>query len=346
MRSSNKAQFRNLVGISILSVILLVSCAQPIPRLEPDDLYWPSPPETPRIKYERSIYSEDDLGRRYSFTEKIFGKPYFDTMVRPYGVHAGHGKLLVTDIVLRRVQVYSVAEKRLLNVMDDRERRFRMPAAAVNDAAGRVYIADSGGTGVVVYANTGAYETTWNINGGKPVGLSLNEAAGRIYVADRKGHRIVVFDLRGKRLFDFGTRGAGDGMFNIPLDIAIDAGGRVYVLDSGNFRVQIFSADGAFISKFGEVGDQPGMFANPKGIAVDSDGHIYVTDAAFSNIQIFNAGGELLLFLGMMGPNPGYFHLPGGISIDEGDRIYVADQLNSRIQAFQYLKEKSRHAEP
>jgi DNA-binding beta-propeller fold protein YncE len=324
-------------GVPLLTVLLalsLAACSQPAPRWEPDNLVWP--PDRPRIKYVQSIYSEDDIGRQYSFREKLFGKDYFDGMVRPYGVNARRNKVVVTDIVMRKVLVFDRTAKRLGAVGS--EGGYTLPAAAVTDAAGTLYVADSGGGKVAVYDPSGAFRTSFSLGGGRPVGLAVDDARGRLYVVDRVQHRVVAFDLGGGRLFEFGGRGTDDGKLNFPLAIALDREGRIHILDSGNFRVQIFSPDGAFLSAFGMAGDQPGMFANPKGIAVDSDGHIYVTDAAFSNFQIFDRDGNILLFIGELGSFAGYFHLPGGISIDENDRIYVADQMNSRVQVFQYLR--------
>lgn len=333
--SAMPIQIRGLFA-ACAAAVLISACAQPPPRLEPDNLVWPLPPAQPRIKYVRSIYTEDDIGREYTFLEKLFGKDYFDGLVRPYGVNAGGGRIYVSDLMLRRVLVFDLAAKRLSNV--GQEGGFQVPAAAVPDASGNIYVADSGGGKIAVYDSRGVYRTAYALDGGKPVGLAVNNALGRLYVVDRAGHRVVVLGLDGSRLFQIGGRGAGEGTFNIPLDIAIDRQGTVHVLDSGNFRVQSFTADGAFLSAFGTVGDVPGMFANPKGIAVDSDGHLYVTDAAFSNIQIFDRQGNILLHIGEAGILPGFLQLPGGISIDEEDRIYVADQLNARIQVFQYLK--------
>ena len=328
----------------LASAVLFSACSQPPPRFEPDNLFWPLPPNPPRIHYVKSIFTEDDIGRVYSFREKLFGKNYFDGMARPYGVSVKGERLLVSDIMLRRVLVFDLHEKRLLNL--GQEGGVAIPAAAVSDSSGRTYVADSGGEKVVVYSDQGAYRTAFTLEGGRPVGLAVHDRLERLYVVDRAQHRIIVLGLDGTQLFTFGGRGGDDGKFNLPLDIAIDREGRVYVLDSGNFRVQMFTADGVFQSKFGTVGDRPGTFANPKGIAVDSDGHIYVTDAAFSNFQIFDREGRILLSVGEMGPWPGYLHLPGGIAIDENDRIYVADQLNARVQVFQYLRSTETASAP
>ena len=323
---------------SILIMLFITACGPTQKRIEPDNLYWPLPPDAPKIKYLQSIYSEDDIGRVYSFSEWLFGKTYIDNLARPYGVTAHHGKLYVSDLVYRRVLVFDLIAKRI-TVLGD-EGGINTPANAVPDVAGRVYVADAGGSKIAVYDSHGAYTTAFMIKNSIPVSIAINESLGRLYVVDRNNHRVVALGLDGKELFEFGGRGGDEGKFNIPLDITIDAKGRVYVLDSGNFRVQMFDQDGAFIAKFGSVGDRAGTFANPKGIAVDSEGHIYVTDAAFSNFQIFDQKGNTLLFVGKMGPGPGQLHLPAGIAIDEHDRIYVADQLNGRIQVFQYLKTK------
>jgi hypothetical protein len=100
------------------------------------------PPEQPRIKYLQSIYAEDDIGRVYSFFEKLFGKEYDDRLVRPYGVYARGNLLFVTDLMKRAVLVFDMTAKRLSVVGGDGS--IMSPAAAVRDAAGNVYVADSG----------------------------------------------------------------------------------------------------------------------------------------------------------------------------------------------------------
>lgn len=318
-----------------LLLLLITACSPAVQRVEPDNLVWPLPPNVPRIKYIQSIYSEDDIGRVYTFKEKLFGKDYLDSIARPYGISVSGNKIYMTDLTMKGVFVFDLAAKRI--TMLGTEGALQVPASAVADRAGLVYVADVGGSKVAVYDARGTYRTAYLLEDSRPVALAVNDSLGRLYVVDRAGNRILVLGLDGERLLDFGGRGEADGEFNMPIAITLDRKGNVYVVDSGNFRVQIFTQDGKFISKFGSVGDHQGMFANPKGIAVDSENHIYVTDAAFSNFQIFDQQGNFLMFVGSMGPNPGQMHLPGGIAIDDTDRIYLADQFNRRIQVFQYI---------
>ncbi len=319
----------------VLAVCLLSACGPPKRPAEPDNLFWPLPPDPPRIKYLQSIYSEDDIGRVYSFMEQLFGKDYHDSMVRPYGVFARAGTVAVADVTLQRVLLFDLAAKRLTVAGDDGT--LRTPSAVVIDSSGRIYVADGPGGKVALYDPSGRYLTAFLMKDSRPIALALNEQAGKLYVIDGGGHRILVFGLDGSPISVIGKAGRGAGEFNFPIDIAIDRSGRLYVLDARNFRVQVLNGDGGYLRSFGSAGDGPGSFANPKGIALDSKGHIYVTDAAYSNFQIFDEAGKLLLFVGSLGPRPGEMHLPAGISIDEQDRIYVADQLNGRVQVFQYL---------
>lgn len=328
------------IRFTILFIILYASLygCGPVPRPpEPDNLYWPLPPEPPRIKYLRSIYSEDDIGRVYSLKEKLFGKDYFDQLARPYGVYARYGKIAVADIALKRVLLFDLEAKRLTVIGE--EGGVQTPSSAVFDKEGTVYVADGQAGKVIVYDNKGIYKTAFPFKDGRPVAVALDEQLSRLYVADVGRHRVVALGLDGKRLFEFGGEGREEGRLRFPLDITVDKHGMIYVLDVRNFRVQIFDSNGRYISSFGSVGDGPGFFANPKGISIDSEGHIYVTDAAFSNFQIFDQSGAPLMFVGGLGPRPGEMHLPAGISIDENDRIYIADQLNARIQVFQYLRQ-------
>ncbi len=333
-----------LSGATVAALLCILSCGPGPRRVEPTDLFWPYPPDPPRIHYIESIYKEDDIGRVYSLKEKLFGKDYVDRLVRPYGVSVRKSKILVADIGLRAVIVFNLVTKRI-SILGG-EGGLILPSAAVEAADGSIYVVDAGGSRVVKYGADGKYETSFRMELAKPVGISINDELGRLYVVDRGAHQVVVCSLDGRKLFSFGGRGTTDGKFNIPLDIALDRQGRVYVLDSGNFRVQIFTPEGVFLSKFGGVGDRPGFFANPKGIALDSDGHVYVTDAAFSNFQIFDADGKLRLYLGDLGSVPAKFHLPAGIAIDENDLVYIADQLNGRIQVFQYLKVQEPEQKP
>ena len=59
-------------------------------------------------------------------------------------------------------------------------------------------------------------------------------------VCDTLNHRIQVFDLSGKFVAKFGTKGSGMGEFNQPALPAVLSDGKIVVSDLNNSRIQIF----------------------------------------------------------------------------------------------------------
>ena len=59
-------------------------------------------------------------------------------------------------------------------------------------------------------------------------------------VCDRDNHRIQVFDLSGKFVAKFGTKGSGIGELNTPVSAAFLSDGKIVVSDFNNSRIQIF----------------------------------------------------------------------------------------------------------
>jgi DNA-binding beta-propeller fold protein YncE len=314
---------------------LVFSCAKP-PVEKIPNLYWPLPPERPRIKFVNLVSGSRDIsGMRSSrFTQLLFGAEGAVHFTKPSFVAARDNILYVSDFGL--VHVYDFKQKRFsligrgwmgnvtgLAVTSDRT------LYVADSSKRRVYILGYGAKKVRYLGKPGDFIS--------PAGIAVDEEKGRVLVVDSKRHAVAVYSRDGEELFVIGKRGIGPGEFNFPYDVALGPGGMIVVMDSGNFRVQIFDGDGKFIQMFGDVGSDPGLFARPKGISVDSKGHIYVVDAAFGNFQIFSDKGDALLAVGTGGVEPGMFKLPLGIGIDENDRIYVVDQMNKRVQIFQYI---------
>ena len=337
--------------IALAVVGLLTACAS-APKKEVD-LFWPLPPETPRIKFVKSLSSAADV-RPVSLASRlktaVIGDAPAASLGKPYAVHADRaGRVLVADSAWRKVLVFDEPGKDFFIVGLDGPGLLVNPRGVTTDAEGKIYVSDVTQNRVVVYDPKGEFVLAMGQRGqlDKPVGVAVNDALKRIYVVSTgsgstQTHKVTVFDPQGAVLFEFGGRGVEDGQFNFPTNIVVDASGKVYVMDSFNFRVQVFDADGKFVSKFGGVGSGFGQFSKPKGIGVDSEGHIYVSDAAFNNVQIFDQEGRLLLFFGGFGNRRGQFWLPAGLSVDAQDRIYVADQYNKRINIYQYLPEAGR----
>jgi hypothetical protein len=89
----------------------------------------------------------------------------------------------------------------------------------------------------------------------------------------------------------FGSLGSGDGQFNQPRGVAVDASGSIYVVDSDNHRVQKFGPTGNFLTKWGQYGTGNGHFNMPTQIAIHpSTGNLYVVDYKNNRVEVFSAG--------------------------------------------------------
>jgi DNA-binding beta-propeller fold protein YncE len=160
------------------------------------------------------------------------------------------------------------------------------------------------------------------------------DAQGNIYVADGYGNaRVAKYDRTGKWIKNWGSRGNGQGQFNIVHGIAIDAQGNVYVGDEGNKRVQVFDTEGTFKTQFTNVGaptalcltrgPQPVLYVAHTG---DPDG---MEDAAIYKVDL---KGNVLGKFGSAGKMPKEFGLVNSIDCRNENELLVGELANWRVQ--------------
>lgn len=176
----------------------------------------------------------------------------------------------------------------------------------------------------------------------QPRGIAT-DSSGNLYVVEAGANRVRKFApsptfhqsfVLPTVLAQWGSQGSGDGQFNTPWGIAVDASGNVYVTDHSNHRVQKFSSSGVFVSKWGSFGTADGQFNGPTNVAVDSAGRVYVSDSGNNRIQVFSGSGAFVAKFGTAGSGDGQFSSPRGIVVDSAGNIYVADNGNNRVQKF------------
>ena len=61
-----------------------------------------------------------------------------------------------------------------------------------------------------------------------------------LLVCDFGNHRIQVFELTGKFVEKFGTKGSKLGQYYMPFAVAVLGSDRIVVSEVGNHRIQIF----------------------------------------------------------------------------------------------------------
>ena len=83
----------------------------------------------------------------------------------------------------------------------------------------------------------------------RPYGNTISPN-GHIYVCDVANHCVCVFDVNGKFLFSFGSRGSGDECFDYPSDLCFASDGFLYITDVHKRRICVYGKGGKFIRKF------------------------------------------------------------------------------------------------
>jgi sugar lactone lactonase YvrE len=316
-------------------VLLLVGCAS-APRKKESLIFYPPPPELPRIQFLTSFSGLKDIEEQSSFNRFVVGEKQDRRLDKPYGVGMFDGKIYVCDtndtvvVIDLKAKTYgplkgAAGEGRLIE-----------PQNISIAADGTKYVADPGRGQIVVYNRDDEYIRAYgNPDTWRPVDAAAFE--DRLYVADMKVGVVKVLDLQsGEVVKTMGDKGDADSRLAMPTNLTFDREGYLYVTDVARFQVVKFDRDGHFKQAFGRLGDNLGHFARPRGTALDREGRLYAVDAAFNNVQIFSKEGWLLLFFGKAGDAEGDFLLPAKVVIDYDDLQYFKKYLQPDFEA-EYL---------
>ncbi len=310
-----------IVIIFVLTLIagLFSGCAETIPKPEIYKIFYPSPPDLPRVQFLTSLTGEKDFAKRKSAFEAFVtgtgdSKRRLD---KPYGVALWGGKIYVCD-TNHGVVVFDL-EKRTYSDLQGAQGMGKLfqPINIRIDPDGNKYVSDPIRGQVVVFDKNDFYIAAF---GGGPDEWRPVDAVpygDELYVADMKNFRLVVLDRKnGTVLRQIGQTGPPENWIVRPTNLAFDKEGHLFVSDMGRFQILKLDRDGHFLGSIGEVGRESGTFSRPKGVAFDRENRLYVVDTAFANVQVFNKDDNLLMGFGHSGRGPGDLDLPAGITTD------------------------------
>ncbi len=228
-----QAKFIYMIAFAV--IILLTGCKPPKPQ---EEIYWPTPPEKPRIQYVETIYGNKNLKR--SFWGKIgdffFGKSTGHFIGKPYGtVFNGKSKLFIADTAKKGILVFDFAsgKTKFFNSLGSHG-TLSEPVYIVLDKNDNIYVSDTKLKKIAVFNPD--YEFSHFI-GSKddfegPVGMTFNKEEDKLFIVDSQGHNVKIFTKDGQFIKAFGVRGDEKGEFYFPLTVAINQGDSVYIVDS------------------------------------------------------------------------------------------------------------------
>lgn len=245
---------------------------------------------------------------------------------------------------------------------------FNQPGGVAVDAAGTVYVADTGNDTIRRITAAGQVSTVAG-NPGAPgstdgpaaaarfnaPGAVTTDGANNIYVADSASNTIrkitpggVVSTVAGSP----GIAGSQDGNgsaahFNAPEGITADVTGNLYVADTFNNTIRKITPSGAVTTLAGTAGVFGGqngpaataLFGNCYGITIDAAGNLYVIDVGNQGVRKITpqlivstvAGSGVAGYADGAG-TAAQFSNPWGVAVDTAGNIFVGDYVNDTIR--------------
>jgi sugar lactone lactonase YvrE len=194
------------------------------------------------------------------------------------------------------------------------------PFGVAVDAAGNLFIADSGNQRIRKVSTSGIITT---VAGNGTYGYSGDGGA------------------------------ATSAMLSDPYGVTVDAAGNLFIADSGNQRIRKVSTSGIITTVAGNgtagyAGDggaaTSGLLSGPQDVAVDSAGNLYIADTFNSVIRKVSTSGIITTVAG--NGTAGYagdggaailaqLYRPFGLAADSSGNLYIADSYNYRIRKVQ-----------
>lgn len=244
-----------------------------------------------------------------------------------------------------RIQRFNCNDWQVEKVWRTPETKLGMPVGITASADGRLYVADTHYSRILIYDQQGQLLESFGEAGAEPGKLGLPtdiaiDQDGNLYISQMGGQvgsedLISKFDSQHRFVTRFGGTGAGEATLSRPVGLTIDRQNTLWVADGTHHRLVRFSLDGQYLGQVGSKGSQPGQFRYPYDTALLPDGTLVVAEFEGCRLQQIAPDGRCLRVWGRAGQRVGEIGSPWGVAV-AGDRVFAVDYMNNRVQVIEW----------
>jgi sugar lactone lactonase YvrE len=236
-----------------------------------------------------------------------------------------------------------------------------LPLGEATDAAGNLYISDTGNNRIEKVDLSGNISTIAGTSevagsagdGGLAASAQISapsaitvDGAGNIFFADTGNNAIREINVTTHDISTIagtlGTAGSTGTLLSAPQGFAFDAVGDLYIADTGNNRIRK-------IDTAGNVTTVPGTYDQPWGVTVGLDGSLYIADFGSNRILKVDSSGSVTTVVGTGTASytgdgglaiDATMNSPSSVMIDAAGNLYIADSENNAIRKVNYVTGK------
>lgn len=274
------------------------------------------------------------LTRLFAISKPIGGREFLN----PQAVYVDgqRGEVYVADTGNGRITIMSkdgYGTGGFNHKKDGSEDGSTEPVGTAVDSKGSVYVTDSSSNFISVYDYRGRFRQKFQVTGleGEPpvFGRMAVDSQDNLYVVTRNKGQIYVLDPKGTLKRTIGSKGQGQGKFEMLADVAVDSKGNIYALDTlGSPTIQVFNPTGAFLFGFGVHATGQGNFAHPTSVEVDENGRVWTVDSFAQVVNVYDSQGQFLTDFGGF-----FFPIDLAYSL-KSHRLYVLEKNGHRLLGF------------